>query len=350
MFRIMNDAVKAGAKAPAIFFQHGLFETGDCWLAHGPELAPAFQFARAGYDVYLGNNRGNMYSNKNTHLSPTTDSKAFHDYSFEEYGKYDLPTQIDEARRLSGQDKVTYVGHSQGTTQMFYALVKDQAAIMSKVNLFVALAPIARMASVTGSLEKIGQNIDFVDIGLNLTHQWEIFSAGQKEFINSFGSETADKSPFQALVLAVSGSKDPSKSHSDPTSSLILHKNFPQATSTKSLVHLGQLIGHKKFIEFDYGWSGNYKHYHSHTEPELVLSKITQMPTALFAGVDDTLATVKDVAWLKTQLGHVAHYEVVQNMGHGFQTAKDMSYMTNFMNVVKQYNPVPAELENLALY
>ena len=36
MFRIMNDSIKAGAKAPAVFFQHGLFETGDCWLAHGP--------------------------------------------------------------------------------------------------------------------------------------------------------------------------------------------------------------------------------------------------------------------------------------------------------------------------
>ena len=31
---------------------------------------------------------------------------------------------------------------------MFYALVKDQPKIMSKVNLFVAFAPIARLAGV----------------------------------------------------------------------------------------------------------------------------------------------------------------------------------------------------------
>lgn len=68
------------------------------------------------------------------------------------------------------------------------------------------------------------------------------------------------------------------------------------------------------------------------------------MPTALFVGVDDSLATVTDVSWLKTQLGHVAHYEVVANMGHGFETAKDMSYMNNVMSLVKQYNPVPPQL------
>ena len=72
---------------------------------------------------------------------------------------------------------MTYVGHSQGTTQMFYALVKDQAKIMSKVNLFVALAPIARMANITGALKTMGDNIEFIDLGLNVAHMWEVFSA-----------------------------------------------------------------------------------------------------------------------------------------------------------------------------
>ena len=31
-------------------------------------------------------------------------------------GRFDLPTQIDMVREKTGRDKVTYVGHSQGTT------------------------------------------------------------------------------------------------------------------------------------------------------------------------------------------------------------------------------------------
>jgi len=47
--------------------------------------------SNAGYDVWLGNNRGNKYSRANTNFSPT-DKADFFDYSFFELGKYDAPT------------------------------------------------------------------------------------------------------------------------------------------------------------------------------------------------------------------------------------------------------------------
>ena len=101
MFRVYNNSILNGHKAPAVFMQHGLFQTADSWMARGKDLAPAFQLARAGYDVYLGNNRGNMYSNKNIHISDVN-SEAFNNFSFTEYGKYDMPTQVNEALRISG--------------------------------------------------------------------------------------------------------------------------------------------------------------------------------------------------------------------------------------------------------
>ena len=41
------------------------------------------------------------------------------------------------------------MGHSQGTTQMFYALSTNEKWIKERVNLFVALAPIASMRDAT---------------------------------------------------------------------------------------------------------------------------------------------------------------------------------------------------------
>ena len=40
---------------PVVFFQHGITDSADCWIMHRPEIAPAFQFLRAGYDVWMGN-------------------------------------------------------------------------------------------------------------------------------------------------------------------------------------------------------------------------------------------------------------------------------------------------------
>lgn len=62
-------------------------------------------------------------------------------------GEYDLPSQLNYIKKITGQEKVTYVGHSQGTSQMFSALATNEQFIKSRVNLFVALAPTTNLAN-----------------------------------------------------------------------------------------------------------------------------------------------------------------------------------------------------------
>ena len=88
VFHMFVPGLKPGS--PVVFFQHGLFSSADTWIAH-KDKSPAFRAAKAGYDVWLGNNRGTEHSRKHTKYSATKNYKEYFDYSFFELGKYDAP-------------------------------------------------------------------------------------------------------------------------------------------------------------------------------------------------------------------------------------------------------------------
>lgn len=93
-------------------------DSAFAWVTNYADVAPAFVAARAGYDVWLGNSRGNTFSSSHISLDPDswTDSKEFWDFDWQEMGKYDLPASFDYITETTGYPKLAYVGHSQGTT------------------------------------------------------------------------------------------------------------------------------------------------------------------------------------------------------------------------------------------
>lgn len=95
----------------------------------------------------MGNARGSHYSRRHVRLNPDALlSTAFWKFSWDEMGNIDLPTMIDYALKVSGEQRLHYVGHSQGTTA-FFVMGSMRPAYNSKIISMHALAPVAYMAN-----------------------------------------------------------------------------------------------------------------------------------------------------------------------------------------------------------
>ena len=114
MHRILSKNMNP-TKLP-ILFMHGLSSTSAVFLLQGAKKSLPYLLAKEGYDIWLGNNRGNTYSMKHTNYG--VDTTSFWDFSFHELGIYDLPAKIDCILNATNHTKLIYVGHSQGTTEV----------------------------------------------------------------------------------------------------------------------------------------------------------------------------------------------------------------------------------------
>ena len=123
------------------------------WVVRGSQSL-AVVLASQGFDVWIGNNRGNIYGRINLKFDPKRNADEFFDYSFYENAKYDMIPQIERALEISGQPKLTYVAHSQGTTQMF-AMLSDVTVLNDKIDMFIACAPIVYLTNIQQQSLKI---------------------------------------------------------------------------------------------------------------------------------------------------------------------------------------------------
>jgi len=92
MIKDEKNGKKDSSRLP-VLMQHGIEADMMQWVYNEPSTAPAFVLARAGYDVWLGNARGNRFSQ--AHESLDSKKKAFWHFTWEEQGVYDTPAMID---------------------------------------------------------------------------------------------------------------------------------------------------------------------------------------------------------------------------------------------------------------
>ncbi|GJQ87639.1 hypothetical protein Trydic_g17464 [Trypoxylus dichotomus] len=289
---------------PVAFLMHGILSSSADWVNMGPTKSIAYQLADAGYDVWMGNARGNTWSRKHIIYNPNSDSE-FWDFSWHEIGSIDLPTMIDYVLRVTGQQQVFYIGHSQGTTS-FFVMTSERPEYNNKIRLMVALAPIAYMSNMTNPFFQL----------LSLFHgtvEWVLGFLGVDEFMPSndlfslIGQIACNDESFVqgicASVFFLIGGWN--SAQLNQTVIPVITSNTPAGSSTKQLIHYAQGIDSGHFRQYDHGLIMNLIIYGSFSPPDYNIQNI-RAPIALFYSTNDWLAAVVDVHQFADQLPNLS--------------------------------------------
>ncbi|CAK9436871.1 uncharacterized protein LODBEIA_P13930 [Lodderomyces beijingensis] len=102
-----------GSGGQIVYFHHGLLTNSELWvLGTSKEKTLPFLLVDMGYEVWLGNNRGNKYSKK--HLKLSSLSAEFWDFSLDEFAYFDIPDTLQYI-----QDYSSYKSSCKSQLQLF---------------------------------------------------------------------------------------------------------------------------------------------------------------------------------------------------------------------------------------
>ncbi|KAJ8919581.1 hypothetical protein NQ315_002203 [Exocentrus adspersus] len=290
-----------GTKRPVALFQHGLVSASDMWLFQGPNMDLPYALADAGYDVWISNMRGNVYSKAHKTLNPDRD-KRFWDFSLHEVAYYDLPTITDYILNLTNHTNLYFLGHSIGSTvgMMFCALRPEYN---SKIRLHLALAPLVYVTHAITLPHKI---ILMPSIPLTKTalanHIYNIFPR-RPYFTRLLQMLCKDGMPLQQLCVSVIFmfvGADYGQFNTKHFPSIFTY--FPAGTSTYLAQHTLQIYLNGTLSALDYGNNDtNFIKYNQTVPPQYNLSQVTH-PVSLHYGNGDLLVTRKDIDFVEKLL------------------------------------------------
>ncbi|CAG0892516.1 unnamed protein product [Cyprideis torosa] len=297
-----NDLLDNGRVRTPIFLQHGLLSSSSDWVITGEEKGLAFLLADQGFDVWLGNIRGNTYSKG--HANPDISDKDYWNFSFDEHGKYDVPAMVNHVKESTGQEKMFYVGHSMGTMMFWVAHHYYGQEFANNFIAMFGLGPVSQLQNMVSPLRYIAPFADDITWIMNMFGLNEFLPSNEfMTWLAGFACEPGDwlQAICSNVIFLICGYNEP-QLDKDLIPHIVGHT--PAGTSTKNMLHFTQGVNRPGFNMFDYGMASNLEIYGQEEPPEYDLSKTT-VPVFLYYGENDWLTVPRDVEWLKTQLPNV---------------------------------------------
>ncbi|KAL4703478.1 hypothetical protein ACJJTC_010350 [Scirpophaga incertulas] len=305
-------------KGPVVFLMHGLICSADDYMTPGPKSSLAYLLADAGYDVWLGNARGNKHSRHNIRLLPS--DPKFWDFSWHEIGIYDLPAMIDYVLKETRQKKLKYIGHSQGTTS-FYVMASERPEYNKKISIMISLSPVAYMSHITSPFLKVlagpGNALYSLLKYIGLYEFLPSNAVVQSLKTLLCGAVLKAEILCSNVVFLIAGFD---WEQLNITNLPVIYGHMPAGAATKQIMHYAQGITSGDFKQFDYGPAENNQRYGSAQPPNPI-----------------------DVEQLRGELGNVVDYHKVDYFPFNhfdFIWAKDLKRILyrHIMELLKLYN------------
>ncbi|KAF9530668.1 Alpha/Beta hydrolase protein [Crepidotus variabilis] len=266
---------------PVVYLQHGLCTNCELFMAvSNPRRCLPLVLVENGYDVWLGNNRGNKYSRNHTTLPVASD--AFWDFSIDNLAISDVPSSVSYVLECTKQPKLSYIGFSQGSAQAFAALSVN-SKLNQQVNIFIALAPIMRPKGYSAKLVDMmmKRNPKSIQLFFGIRALFPIVSSLQCILPTFFLNLAVDYAVYYLLAFA--------NYNITKVQKLAAYPHLYCASSVKAVVHWAQVMRAGQFIPFSddtkhstsprtkqiYGnGNGNY-----HIRPDSIEGTLQRYPT-----------------------------------------------------------------------
>jgi len=197
---------------------------------------------------------------------------------------------------------------------MFWALANDQDHYLSRVNAFVALAPVANMAHVEYDVKMATHTMRPAKYIAEYDEIWSLFNPEEMDLTNL--GEAGEV--LLNFVNFFAGK-------------FLGHEADPKESSTKEAWHFGQIVKN----------GGIFAEYSNINGPgkRIPLENITKMPIWLFVGSKDPLATYQDNLTNQKELGNVKKLTLINGFNHhDYLLPKHVNFQKTLVATVNEIN------------
>lgn len=155
-------------------------------------------------------------------------------------GTFDCPATIDHILEQTGKEQLTYIGHSEGTSQILAAGTLMPDYFNSKINLGVLLAPPASLHNISTRIIRFESQPEMVKLIVGLLDTLNLYDILPKDFLTTgvpmifcsyFDSQMCD------LILSIFVDADPDIDITTPERFSMMLSNSPAGSGLFNYVH-----------------------------------------------------------------------------------------------------------------
>ncbi|VEU20049.1 DEKNAAC100635 [Brettanomyces naardenensis] len=232
-----DNGFKSNGKV--VFLQHGLLMSSEVWCVRvNKDDNIPFRLCELGYDVFLGNNRGNKYSCKQRDLN--VKDRKFWDFSIDEFAVYDMPACVDYVLNFKKASSLTFIAFSQGCSQILASLSINRE-LNEKIDKLILIAPATTPKRLSNWL---------INSIVHFQPKMMFFLFGRKILMESISRWCGIVyPPFFVKLIDIPNSIlfDWQGRNIDVLQKLVSYFHLYSTTSVKCVVHWFQIIRSNKF-------------------------------------------------------------------------------------------------------